>query len=143
MYIKNILFPFVLFILFSSCATEEDIVFTNIPLHNSQLIDLGKIKIDKNFSLKKDNSFYYCEFNVKTIKKNDTIYSLKLEQQGHKLTFNITTSPNDFDCIDDTCFTAHKVSFYIEHEFQKGLYDVEVYINNGLNQDYQFQYYIN
>lgn len=143
MCIRNVLFLLTLFIISVSCSKDENVTSTSIPLHNPQLIDLGQIKIEKNFRLEKENSFYYCGFNVKTIKKNDTIYRLALEQENRKLTFNITTSPNDFDCVDDSCFTEHKVSFYIDHAFQKGLYDIEIYINNGLNQDYKFQYYIN
>lgn len=56
--------------------------------------------------------------------------------------FNIITIPNDFDCIDISCFTTHVITFDVDKELMSRLYDIELGVNNVYGKGYIFKYYL-
>lgn len=132
----------ILFVLLvaSSCGKDDYVTPVPVPVSDAMLVDLGQVNVGVNFSMSKINDRILCTFNTKGIKKGDTISYVSVDEAKRKLIFNVNSSPYDFDCNSDSCFTAHQVSLYIDQVLNKGSYSVEVYVNNILSFDYTFNY---
>lgn len=114
-----------------------------LSVSNIIITDLGQVNPVKDFKMKKSGSSVTCEVRTKLIKKGDEIQKIYLYQQNKTLKINIISTPNDFDCIDLSCFTTHIVTFDIDKELPKGVYDIELGINNGYTEGYAFKYELN
>ncbi|MDU1904688.1 MAG: hypothetical protein E6772_07885 [Dysgonomonas sp.] len=110
---------------------------------NARLVDLGQVNYEQDFKMERKDSVIRCEFKTKLIKKNDTIQEVRVWQMGKRLNLHVTSSPNDFDCTDDSCFTAHLVIFEIDKNLPTGTYNIDLGVNNGYNKESNFKYELN
>lgn len=118
-----------LLLLIVSCNKEEEIV----PLHVSsiRLIDAGQITHNYSFNAAiVGDSTCECKISTVLIKKGDSIATISAFVQGKELHIDITSSPYDFDCNEDSCFTVHDVYFNLNLVNQKEYY-VTPMINNS------------
>ena len=113
-----------------SCSNEDETV--TLDVSNIKLIDVGQITYNYSF----DATFVgdsTCECKIRTvnIKKGDSIASLDAFLKESELYINIISSPYDFDCNLDSCFTVHDLYFDLNLLNQKEYY-VTLSINNGI-----------
>lgn len=114
-----------------------------IVTSNIKLSDLGQVKPLIDFKMEEKGSMVRCEVKTNLIKKGDEVQEVQLTLTGKVLNFNIITTPNDFDCMDLSCFSTHTVTFDINKKLNSGTYDIELGINNGYGKDYLFKYEYN
>jgi len=114
--------------LVSSCSKKED-EKVNIKVTDIELKDMGRIPYEFIFDIKSINdSIKQCTIRTRVIHKNDTIQSIEVFVQKNNLNIDVISSPFDFDCSDDSCFTVHDVNFNLIN-IDKGFYNVCTRVN--------------
>lgn len=131
----------ILILFIVSCKQDDETVTFDVS--NIRLIDVGQIthKFSFDATIVGDST---CECIIRTIniKKGDSIASLNAFIKGNDLHIDIVSSPYDFDCNEDSCFTVHDLYFDLNLLNQKE-YDVTLSINNGCAEGgcpYDFKY---
>ncbi len=127
-----------------SCKKEVETV--NLEVSNIRLVDVGQVN-DYNYSVDAaivGDSTCECKIRTIIIKKGDSIASLNAYTKDNELHIDITSSPFDFDCNEDSCFTYHDLYFNLNLVNKKEYY-VNPWINNGNSeqgQSYALHYVI-
>lgn len=122
------------------CSKEEEKV--NLKVSDIYLDDIGRTPpTDFKFDIESiSDNVQKCSIRTRSIKKNDTIQSIEAFIIDNNLNIDVISSPYDFDCRDDSCFTAHNLSFNLNN-FNVGSYNITIRINL-ITQVPTFQYTI-
>lgn len=121
-----------LLIICISCAKEVETV--TLVVSNIRLIDVGQISHNYSFdAVIVGDSTCECKIRTVNIKKGDSIASLNAFVKGNELHIDIISSPYDFSCMEDSCFTVHDLYFDLNLINQKEYY-VTPSINNGVSE---------
>jgi hypothetical protein len=108
---KNWLLSFLLIVLITSCKENEEDT-TSLDVSNINLIDVGHGTSGFDFEAHSvGDSLCECMIRVRNIKKGDSIATFNALLKGNDLTIDIVSSPYDFECNDDSCFTVHELYF--------------------------------
>ncbi|MBK5215873.1 MAG: hypothetical protein JJE53_03670 [Candidatus Pacebacteria bacterium] len=118
---KNLLLSFLLIIFSVSCTQEDETV--TLDVSNIRIIDVGQIAHDYSFDAAiVGDSTCECKISTVLIKKGDSIATLSAFVKGNELHIDIISSPYDFDCNEDSCFTVHDIYFNLNLVNQKEYY---------------------
>jgi hypothetical protein len=123
---RNLIIMAVFF--FASC--DDHVKRIDFEIGNVKLIDVGKV--DRNFKFESlySNDTLTCKIHTISIKKNDTIASIKAFYEDKFLNIVVFSSPYYFDCNADSCFTMHDLKFDLIG--LNGNYLTKVWINSML-----------
>lgn len=126
---KIYLFVIIVHLFFVSSCSNDDDKKVYLEVADIHLKDIGRIPAKFEFDIESVNdSVKKCTIITRAIKKNDTIESIKIVMQGKELNIDIISNPYDFDCADDSCFTAHSLNFNIIY-LNKGYYNICTRVN--------------
>lgn len=135
---KKILFILSICFFISCCENEDEITYLDIS--DVEFIDLGKIPFESSFiAIPNRNGFQECTIRTIGIKKNDNLRSAKayIKTKSNKLYIDIDSSPHDFDCISDSCFTVHDIKFNLYGQRSKE-YTIIIGINNIYGKGFKY-----
>ena len=124
---KNLFF--ILIILFLTGCSNDNEKRLNFDVKDIQLTNLEGISSDFEFESSLNGNNLNCRIKTKHIKKDDSINSIYAYIENKVLTIYIFSTPNDFDCITNDCFTVHDLKFTIIG-IKKGEYPVNIYVNS-------------
>lgn len=117
-------------LLLGSCVEEEEII--TLDVSQIKLVDRGRIS--HQFSFEGEivgDSITAVRIRTMMIKKGDSINYINASLTGKDLRIDIASTPYDFYCNEDTCFTVHDVYFNLNlAKIEK--YDIDLRINNGV-----------
>ena len=138
---KRCIFSLLLFTFFTSCT--KDIEPRSIPVSvvNEKMEDINFNELHSIFQFGVEPKKDTLRFEVLTglIRKNDTIKSIHSYRKKNDLYIEISSSPNDFSCLADSCWAAHKILFDLL-DLDTGKYSVHFNINNGIQEKAKIEY---
>ena len=115
-------------ITFLNC-NEDKSEITELKVMNVVLIDEGHVSHEFTFNTESIGDTLRC-YTFAIIHSGDTIKSINASVNNQKVIIDVITSPNDFDCLESSCFTLGKIVFDIVG-LKEGVYKTSLFVNNG------------
>lgn len=126
-------------VLFNSCNNSDDITKTPLTINEVSFIDTGQTKPIYDFSIQVQENSSSIEIKTPEIRKDDELKKVTATiDSNNKIEIQIVTSPNDFECTENICFSNHTITLNIKELLHKGKYEINLGINNVYKEAFNF-----
>ncbi len=123
----------ILLIVFLTGCDKDNERRKDLKVEDINLIDIGRGETAENkFEKNLVGDTLHCKIRTLYIKKNDTIAYINAFIEKNVLNISAVSSPYDFDCNADSCFTIHDLSFKVIG-VNKNNYPINIWINHNFN----------